>query len=113
MFYDCIALINAPILPATDLADYCYSHMFNGCTSLTKAPELLAIKLAESCHAGMFKECTRLTEGPELPATKLAPQCYEGMFMNSGIKEMPVIKAKVKISNHSLYTVNMFKGTGL
>lgn len=34
MFQDCTALIQAPALPATMLANYCYNSMFCGCTSL-------------------------------------------------------------------------------
>ena len=34
MFYGCTGLTNAPVLPATTLADSCYNGMFSGCTSL-------------------------------------------------------------------------------
>ena len=34
LFENCNALTSAPELPATKLADYCYSWMFNGCTFL-------------------------------------------------------------------------------
>ena len=34
MFYDCSSLVNAPALPATTLTQYCYSNMFRGCTKL-------------------------------------------------------------------------------
>ena len=37
-------------LPATTLADSCYSGMFNGCTSLTTAPTLPATTLANYCY---------------------------------------------------------------
>ena len=45
LFYGCKSLTQAPELPATTLADYCYLQMFNGCTSLTQAPELPATNL--------------------------------------------------------------------
>ena len=61
----------------------------------------------------MFQKCTSLTKGPELPATKMAPHCYQEMFAYSGIQEMPVIKSKIKISNTSAYTRNMFTGTAI
>jgi hypothetical protein len=50
MFSGCSALTTAPELPATELADNCYSYMFSGCTSLTQSPELPATKLASSCY---------------------------------------------------------------
>ena len=80
MFSSCTSLTQAPKLPATTLADYCYVEMFSGCTSLTQAPELPATTLAERCYAYMFSVCTSLTHAPELPATTLAERCYNGMF---------------------------------
>ena len=56
MFYGCTSLINAPELPATNLAKYCYQSMFNGCTSLIEAPSKLpAITLTEYCYSSMFE----------------------------------------------------------
>jgi len=79
-FRNCVQLISAPELPATNLAEGCYKEMFSGCTSLTKAPELPATNLAESCYNNMFYGCTSLTKAPELPATNLAESCYNYMF---------------------------------
>ena len=36
MFRGCTSLTEAPALPATSLADSCYSYMFYGCTSLNE-----------------------------------------------------------------------------
>ena len=80
LFRNCAVLTSAPELPATALADDCYSFMFGGCTSLTATPELPAKKLADYCYNGMFTECTSLTSAPELPATTLAEGCYSSMF---------------------------------
>ena len=80
IFCNCTSLIQAPILPATTLADMCYVFMFKGCTSLTQAPALPAETLAYGCYASMFEGCTSLTQAPELPATTLASGCYNGMF---------------------------------
>ena len=74
------ALTQAPVLPATTLADKCYSGMFSDCNSLTEAPELPATTLADKCYSGMFQGCTSLTQAPALPATTLADSCYNGMF---------------------------------
>ena len=72
-------------LPATTLADYCYSNMFYGCTSLTTAPVLPAITLADSCYVFMFGSCTSLTSAPVLPATTLASSCYCNMFDGTNV----------------------------
>ena len=80
MFSGCQSLTKAPELPATTIAIYCYSSMFSGCQSLTKAPELPATTLANNCYNSMFSDCQSLTEAPELPATTLAQSCYSAMF---------------------------------
>ena len=68
LFNGCSVLTSAPELPATTLADDCYSSMFGGCTSLTATPELPATKLADYCYASMFADCTKLST-----VTMLAP----------------------------------------
>ena len=82
MFSNCFNLIKAPQLPATTLADHCYSQMFRGCTSLTTIPSNLlpATTLAEYCYRSMFGGCTSLTTVPELPVTTLKYGCYLSMF---------------------------------
>ena len=62
LFSDCslIKSVSKDFLPATTLADSCYSSMFSGCTSLTSAPELPAVRLYEGCYTYMFKYCRKL-----------------------------------------------------
>ena len=94
MFSGCTDLTQAPELPATALEGYCYVGMFNGCTSLTQAPQLPATQLASSCYEGMFRECTSLTQAPELPATTLAEDCYKSMFkFCSSLRQAPQLPA--------------------
>ena len=78
MFYN-TGFTEAPELPATELADYCYQWMFESCGDLTKAPELPAKEMKEGCYGAMFYN-TGLTEAPALPATTLANWCYQNMF---------------------------------
>ena len=80
LFADCKQLISAPELPATTLADNCYSAMFVKCSSLISAPKLPATTLAANCYCDMFNGCTNLTSAPELPATTLAATSYSHMF---------------------------------
>ena len=56
LFSGCITIIQVSetFLPATTLADFCYSNMFNGCSSLVNAPELPATTLVDSCYSYMF-----------------------------------------------------------
>ena len=75
LFKDCVVLTSAPELPATTLADFCYSNI-----SLTSAPELKATTLANNCYSSMFSGCTSLEKAPELKATELAGSCYPSMF---------------------------------
>ena len=80
MFNGCTSLTTAPALPATTLAMGCYGYMFDGCTSLTTAPALPATTLADYCYSNMFRDCSSLTTAPALPATTLAMECYSYMF---------------------------------
>ena len=50
------------ILPATTLAEECYSYMFEGCTSLTATPKLPATASATKCYVNMFDGCTYVDE---------------------------------------------------
>ena len=78
--FDYSVVVNSPELPATILAESCYTCMFRDCYHLTTAPELPATTLAKSCYASMFRSCSKLTTAPELPATILAEGCYDSMF---------------------------------
>lgn len=83
MFNGCPKLEKAPAtLPATTLADHCYSDMFAGCTKLEKAPALPAQTLAPYCYNYMFGGCSELTEAPVLEAATLVDHCYCAMFMS-------------------------------
>ena len=87
-------LTSAPELPATMLANNCYSAMFSGCTSLTSAPKLPATTLAIGCYSHMFSDCTNLKSAPELPAKTLADYCYNGMFSGcTSLKSAPTLSA--------------------
>lgn len=95
MFQGCTSLVTPPsILPATALAYECYSSMFSECESLTTAPELPAITLAEWCYAWMFFACFSLAKAPALPATILAEGCYSNMFYYcDGLSTAPALPA--------------------
>ena len=98
LFYNCstIKSVSSNFLPATTLANYCYSNMFYGCYYLTSAPDLPATELASYCYQSMFQNCTiSLTKSPELPATELASYCYQSMFQNCPLKTAPKLPATV------------------
>ena len=108
LFQNCISLTKAPDLPATVLADGCYSSMFSGCTGLTMAPDLPATTLAGGCYSDMFSGCTSLTTPPDLPATILASSCYSGMFSGcTSLTMAPDLPATVLANTCYL---NMFSG---
>ena len=108
LFKDCSQLTQAPELPATNLADGCYSEMFKRCTSLTQAPELPAENLTDYCYSDMFFGCTSLTQAPELPAKTLADGCYMYMFYGcTGLTQAPELLAETLTD--SCYS-NMFSG---
>ena len=61
LFFQCSVLTSAPELPATKLADFCYSQMFSYCTNLVSAPVLPATTLADFCYYYMFNNCKKLS----------------------------------------------------
>ena len=94
LFQGCSVLTSAPELPATTLADNCYSAMFEGCSVLTSAPKLPATTLALGCYSSMFSDCTNLTSAPTLSATTLALSCYSSMFSNcTSLTSAPTLSA--------------------
>lgn len=108
MFYGCSSLVTAPTLQATTLAGGCYESMFANCTSLTTAPALPATTLASFCYAGMFSDCTSLVVAPKLPATTLAEICYNSMFLGcTSLTTVPELPAP-KLAYYCYY--DMFNG---
>ena len=94
MFSGCSSLTAAPALPATTLTSNCYTDMFYGCTSLETAPALPATTLADNCYDRMFSGCSSLTAAPALPATTLAGGCYDSMFREcSSLTTAPALPA--------------------
>ena len=61
LFKSCTLLASAPELPATTLANECYSSMFFGCENLINAPALPAETLADGCYSYMFSRCSKLS----------------------------------------------------
>lgn len=93
LFDGCTNLTTAPALPATWLDAHCYQYMFNNCTSLTTAPALPATSLASYCYSYMFYGCTSLTTAPALSATSLANYCYSNMFGKTALTTAPALPA--------------------
>ena len=93
LFDGCTNLTTAPALPANTLQGYCYQYMFNNCTSLTTAPALPATSLASYCYSYMFYGCTSLTTAPALPATWLTSYCYSNMFGKTALTTAPALPA--------------------
>ena len=94
MFHSCASLTTAPALPATTLANSCYNSMFHSCASLTQASILPAITLTDSCYANMFYGCTNLATAPALPATTLESYCYNNMFYGcTSLTQAPALPA--------------------
>ena len=107
MFAECTNLTEAPILPAETLTEACYMEMFYGCTSLAEAPILPAETLAESCYMEMFSGCTSLVTAPALPAESLAESCYIEMFSGcTSLVTAPVLPATILTNEcyHSMFS---------
>lgn len=108
MFQFCKSLTQIPELPAMTLTSECYSGMFQGCSSLTTAPALPATTLTRACYRSMFNDCSSLTTAPALPATTLANDCYSQMFYGcTSLTTAPELPATT-LANDCYY--NMFYG---
>ena len=113
MFKGCTSLTTAPALPATTLAAECYGQMFMGCTGLTTAPALPATTLAASCYSGMFNGCTSLTTAPALSATTLVDYCYYGMFQEcTNLNHIECLATNISASNCTTDWVSNVAATG-
>lgn len=102
------------ILPATTLANCCYTWMFKNCTSLTTAPSILpATTLADNCYRGMFNGCTSLITAPELPATTLADYCYREMFSGcTSLNHITMLATDISASKCLDKWVNIVSSSG-
>lgn len=97
-----------PVLPATELSDFCYAYMFYGCKYLKYCPALPATTLFTGCYADMFRGCTLINEAPELPALTCATSCYTDMFFGcTNLKACPSIAA-IHMAPHCYNS--MFRG---
>lgn len=75
------SLLSAPELPATQMAPYCYDHMFNGCAYLAAAPTLPTMTAAaDYCFSYMFAGCSSLTSSPAVRVDQMAQYCCQRMF---------------------------------
>ena len=93
------SITTAPELPAMSLPTYCYQQMFCNCTSLTAAPDLPATTINTGCYISMFNGCSALVSAPsELPATTLYSSCYNQMFKGCAITEAPTLPAMTMVS---------------
>lgn len=82
LFYNCKKLTTAPKLPATKLADYCYTYMFAYCENLETAPDLPAKDLPQGCYSDMFYNCKNLVTGPKISATKMSKLSCQWILVN-------------------------------
>ena len=73
---------NKYCLPATTLADSCYSYMFLSCKNLTTAPELPATTLVKNCYQYMFSGCSNLNYIKAMFTTKPAKTYTENWVQN-------------------------------
>lgn len=64
--------------------------MLQECRSLTTAPELPATELADDCYSYMLSWCPGITGHVDLPGLELKKNCYNAMFRNSNITSVSV-----------------------
>ena len=97
MFYGTASLTSAPQLPATILAEDCYSFMFEGCSSLISAPKLLATDLVPRCYYWMFAKCSQLNNIIMLATNIEAEDCLSAWTFSIA-KKGTFVKAETMTS---------------
>ena len=78
---------------------------------MTEAPALPATTLANNCYTFMFADCTSFTTAPVLPATTLITGCYNYMFLRSS--SINYIKAMFTTTPSTTYTNDWVRGVAL
>ena len=100
-------------LPATELKDYCYAHLFDGCAAMTSPPELPATELATGCYSYMFNACSRIETTPELVAKSVANYAYLNMFNGARSLNRVICYAETWNTNNSAaWLQNAGSGSG-
>lgn len=87
-----MSLLDKKCLSLTIPNAWCFVYLFQSQyvsnANLLSAPRLPATKLADSCYTSMFHRQGNITEMPELPAMELTYNCYYNMFKETGITEV-------------------------
>ena len=100
MFYNCIALTNAPSIEVLRLGEYCFGYMFAGCAAIEETPVISATALEKYCCAYMFYNCSGLTTIDSVVSlsdenASLAQYCCTHMFDGcEALEDIPVLNAK-------------------
>lgn len=95
LFWDNLALISAPQLPAITLSEECYKTMF-GRTGIETAPDLPASVLSKRCYYEMFYGCPNLLRAGSISATSLSNECCQYMFSDCvSLSVIPKLNALV------------------
>ncbi len=105
------------------MAANCCKYMFSGQSALVSAPSLSATTLADSCYYCMFQNCTGLKTLPSLPATYVPNYGYYNMFAGcTGIEiydsapdatwSSVAWSLPANVTGGSIWYYDMFKDTG-
>lgn len=83
MFTNCSELKKISKIPAAEIADFAFTHMYQGCPKLDTVPNDLlgnSTTIGMSACLDMFRNCHSLTEAPALPAKTIGDIGYMSMF---------------------------------
>lgn len=95
-----------------EVANRCFSKMFENCHHLTNAPKLPAQELAPFCYFEMFYGCDKLVESPILPAKTLSEDCYRNMFYSCSSMNKITCLAVNNIEDATMYWVEGVSSNG-
>lgn len=93
------------VLPATTLANDCYSYMFYNCYYLSAAPAVLpALSAASQSYQSMFESC-KFTTAPLLCTTNISNNCNRWMFNH--IRSLSSLSVNFTSWNNSTWVENI------
>lgn len=104
------------ILPAIDITQSCYQHMFEECRNMEHAPKILPAKnVPAEAYEGMFNGCRKLTDAPQINAEKVGAMAMKNMFYGcTSLTVAPELGFTELDSGGTNHCIQMFYGcTGL
>lgn len=100
MFYQCMSLTSAPLLPFSHVGYNSCNSMFFKCTSLTAIQPMTIESINKGSMTSMFNNCQSLVDASMITITgEKSRSCYNMFNMCKNLKKSPIIKGDITSSS--------------